>query len=132
MLSTAWSNLSPLVRRRAQPFSLSLWEEYPKLTVLALHPGYIKTQLSTERDDSNTIVFDIVQLPAATMLYLAPGCIDRSNGKSARHFPGLSHCFQSDQCQILSSKWDLEGVERDWKEKVQVMNALVNKLAIPK
>ncbi|KAH8989507.1 hypothetical protein EDB86DRAFT_2807810, partial [Lactarius hatsudake] len=74
--------------------------EYPKLTVFALHPGYIKTQLSTEGDDSNTIVFNAVQLPAATMLYLTPGCIDRSNGK------------------FLSSNSDLGGVERDRKEKV--------------
>ncbi|KAH8987559.1 hypothetical protein EDB86DRAFT_3082119 [Lactarius hatsudake] len=79
--------------------------------VFALHPGYIKTQLSTEGDDSNTIVFNAVQLLAATMLYLTPGCID---GK------------------FLSSNSDLGGVERDRKEKVQVMNAFVNELTIPK
>ncbi|KAH9035109.1 NAD-P-binding protein [Lactarius deliciosus] len=83
--------------------------------VFALHPGYIKSQLSTGGDNSNAgvIVFDA--------LY----------GKSVRYFPGLSHCFQSDQCQFLSSNWNLGEVVRDWKEKVQVKNTLVNNLAIP-
>ncbi|KAH8982621.1 hypothetical protein EDB86DRAFT_2969699 [Lactarius hatsudake] len=68
MLSTAWSNSSPL------------------LTVFALHPGYIKSQLSTGGDNSNTggIVFDAGRLPVATKLYLTSGCIGWLNGKSVR------------------------------------------------
>ena len=65
-------------------------EEYPKLTVFALHPGIVKTQMAEEANNGfpDDKVFDTVQLPAATMLYLTSGRIDWLNGKSVRYFPG--------------------------------------------
>ncbi|KAH8987729.1 NAD-P-binding protein [Lactarius hatsudake] len=91
-------------------------EEYPKLTVFALHPGSVKAQMAKEAEDGypDGMVFDAVQLPAATMLYLTSGRLDWLNGK------------------YMSANWDIAEIERDWKEKVQVGNALVSKLAIPK
>ncbi|KAI9444544.1 NAD-P-binding protein [Lactarius indigo] len=90
--------------------------EYPKLTVFALHPGSVKTQMAEEANDGypEGMVFDAVQLPAATMLYLTSGRLDWLNGK------------------YLAANWDIAEIERDWKEKVRVGNALVSKLAIPK
>ncbi|KAI9451763.1 NAD-P-binding protein [Lactarius psammicola] len=90
--------------------------EYPKLTVFALHPGVVRTQLAEESNNGfpDGMTFDTVQLPAATMLYLTSGRLDWLNGK------------------YLSATWDISEIERDWKEKVQGRNALVNKLAIPK
>jgi len=90
--------------------------EYPKLTVFAMHPGVVKTELAEESVDGfpDDFVFDTVQLPAATMLYLTSGRVDWLNGK------------------YLAANWDIAEIERDWKEKVQVGNMLVNKLTIPK
>ncbi|KAH9062282.1 NAD-P-binding protein [Lactarius vividus] len=90
--------------------------EYPKLTVFSLHPGIIETQLTKEAgvpfpDD---IPYDTLQLPAATMLYLTSGRVDWLNGK------------------YLAATWDIAEIERDWKEKIQAGNVLINKLAIPK
>jgi len=91
--------------------------EYPKLTVFALNPGTIKTQMVEEGSGSDgypdDMVFDTVQLPAATMLYLTSGRLDWLNGR------------------YLSANWDIAEIGRDWKEKVQVGNMLVSKLAIP-
>ncbi|KAH9070728.1 NAD-P-binding protein [Lactarius deliciosus] len=80
--------------------------EYPKLTVFALHPGSVKTQMAKEPEDGypDGMVFDA----------LTSGRLDWLNGK------------------YLSANWDISEIERDWKEKVQVGNALVSKLAIPK
>ncbi|KAH9079208.1 NAD-P-binding protein [Lactarius deliciosus] len=90
--------------------------EYPKLTVFSLHPGAIRTQLAEEADVEfpDYMIFDTLQLPAATMLYLTSGRLDWLNGK------------------YLSATWDISEVERDWKEKAQAGGVLVNKLAIPK
>ncbi|KAH9173342.1 NAD-P-binding protein [Lactarius sanguifluus] len=93
--------------------------EYPKLTVFSLHPGGIKTETGEEAglpfpDD---FIFDTLQLPAATMLYLTSGRIDWLNGK------------------YLAANWDISEIERDWKEKIQAGGpggVLINKLAIPK
>ncbi|KAH8996428.1 NAD-P-binding protein [Lactarius hatsudake] len=90
--------------------------EYPKLTVFALHPGAVKTQMAEEAGvvSLDFITFDTPQLPAATMLYLTSGRVDWLNGK------------------YLAANWDISEIERDWKEKVQAGSVLVNKLAIPK
>ncbi|KAH9060069.1 NAD-P-binding protein [Lactarius vividus] len=90
--------------------------EYPKLTVFALHPGAIRTQMAEEAgvvfpDD---LIFDTLQLPAATMLYLTSGRVDWLNGK------------------YLAATWDISEIERDWKEKVQAGSVLISKLAILK
>ncbi|KAH9079197.1 NAD-P-binding protein [Lactarius deliciosus] len=98
MLLIAWLNSSPL------------------LTVFALHPGAIKTQLVTESGFAfpDDFPYDTPQLPASTMLYLTSGQVDWLNGK------------------YLAATWDISEIERDWKEKVQAGSVLVNKLAIPK
>ncbi|KAH9030658.1 NAD-P-binding protein [Lactarius pseudohatsudake] len=90
--------------------------EYPKLTVFALHPGGIKTQMVAESGFAfpDDFPFDTPQLPAATMLYLTSGQVDWLNGK------------------YLAATWDISEIERDWKEKVQAGSVLINKLAIPK
>ncbi|KAH9021148.1 NAD-P-binding protein [Lactarius pseudohatsudake] len=90
--------------------------EYPKLTVFALHPGVIKTQMTEEAgvEYPDDFPLDTLQLPAATMLYLTSGRVDWLNGK------------------YLAATWDIAEVEKDWKEKIQVGNVLINKLAIPK
>ncbi len=67
-----------------------LLKEYPKLTIFALHPGTIKTQMAEEAgvvypDD---LTFDTLQLPAATMLYLTSGRVDWLNGKSVLYVLG--------------------------------------------
>ncbi|KAI9432116.1 NAD-P-binding protein [Lactarius indigo] len=89
--------------------------EYPKLTVFALHPGAIRTQMAEEAgvEFPDDLHFDTPQLPAATILYLTSGRVDWLNGK------------------FLAAPWDISEVERDWKEKVQAGGALVSKLAIP-
>ncbi|KAH9167043.1 NAD-P-binding protein [Lactarius sanguifluus] len=90
--------------------------EYPKLTVFALHPGAIRTQMAEEAgvEYPDDLIFDTLQLPAATMLHLTSGRVDWLNGK------------------YLSATWDISEIERDWKEKVQAGSALISKLAIPK
>ncbi|KAH9173309.1 NAD-P-binding protein [Lactarius sanguifluus] len=90
--------------------------EYPKLTVFSLHPGVIKTQMTQEAgvEYPDDFPLDTLQLPAATMLYLTSGRVDWLNGK------------------YLAATWDIAEVEKDWKEKIQVGNVLINKLAIPK
>ncbi|KAH9002449.1 NAD-P-binding protein [Lactarius hatsudake] len=93
--------------------------EYPKLTVFSLHPGGIKTETAEKAglpfpDD---YIFDTLQLPAATMLYLTSGRVDWLNGK------------------YLAANWDISDIERDWKDKIQAGGpggVLINKLAIPK
>ncbi|KAI9467355.1 NAD-P-binding protein [Lactarius psammicola] len=90
--------------------------EYPKLTVFALHPGSIRTQMTDEAgiDFPDDFPFDTLQLPAATMLYLTSGRLDWLNGK------------------YFAATWDIGEIERDWKEKVEAGNVLVSKLTIPK
>ncbi|KAI9467354.1 NAD-P-binding protein [Lactarius psammicola] len=90
--------------------------EYPKLTAFTLHPGTVKTQMTGEAgiEPPDDLIFDTPQLPAATMLYLTSGRIDWLNGK------------------YLAATWDIGEIERDWKEKVEAGNVLINKLAIPK
>ena len=79
--------------------SLIPLEEYPKLTVFALHPGLIRTQMAEEGDNGSLddMAFDSVQLPAATMLYLTSGRVDWLNGKSVRYFSGHAASFQSNK-----------------------------------
>ena len=67
--------------RLAQPLLPS--EEYPKLKSFSIHPGGIKTQLTEGASDGipDDVIWDSVQLPTATMLYLTSGQLDWLNGK---------------------------------------------------
>src|SRR6266702_8692165 len=82
-----------------------LLEEYPKLTVFALHPGAIKTQMAEETGIKfpDDFTFDAVQLPAATMLYLTSGRVDWLNGKSVLYVlgPAAVHNLTSSIRQIF-------------------------------
>ena len=55
---------------------------------------------------------DPPELAAATMLYLCSGKADWLNGR------------------YIDVSWDLEEVERVWKEKILEKNLLVNKLDV--
>jgi len=59
------------------------------LTIFALHPGTIKTQLTEEAgvEFPDNFPFDTLQLPTATMLYLTSGRLDWLNGKSVLYVP---------------------------------------------
>ncbi|KAI0265846.1 NAD-P-binding protein [Gloeopeniophorella convolvens] len=87
--------------------------ENPKLKVFTLDPGTHPTQMAYETGIEFTTE-DTLQLPAAAMLYLTSGKADWLSGR------------------YVSSTWDLEEVERDWKEKILSGHELVSKLSIPK
>ncbi|KAI0265855.1 NAD-P-binding protein [Gloeopeniophorella convolvens] len=81
-----------------------------------MHPGLIRTQMTLEDAGvtwSESELFDTVQLPATTMLWLASGNADWLNGR------------------FISANWDLAELERDWKDKIVAGNELVSKLSIP-
>ncbi|KAH9002473.1 NAD-P-binding protein [Lactarius hatsudake] len=101
--------------------------EYPKLTVFALHPGVIKTQMTQEAgvEYPDDFPLDTLQLPAATMLYLTSG----RDRLVERKVSGVRLVVLF---TYLAATWDIAEVEKDWKEKIQVGNVLINKLAIPK
>ncbi|KAI0267850.1 NAD-P-binding protein [Gloeopeniophorella convolvens] len=86
--------------------------EYPQVKAFSLHPGGIETQIVA---DAQLVlpIFDTLQLPACTMLYLASGKADWLNGR------------------YISSTWDLGEVERDWKSWILENNGLVNTLVTP-
>ncbi|TFY80072.1 hypothetical protein EWM64_g3945 [Hericium alpestre] len=88
--------------------------EYPDVKVFSLHPGGIKTQTSMENPDLVYNMLDTVQLPAATMLYMTSGKSDWLSGK------------------YVSANWDVEEMERQWKDKIVEKGGLVSKLYIPK
>ncbi|KAI0319886.1 NAD-P-binding protein [Amylostereum chailletii] len=88
--------------------------EYPDVKTFVIHPGSIRTQLASDAGFGEEVQMpDTLQLPAATMLYLAAGGADWLNGR------------------YLAATWDLEEAERDWKTKILEGNALVSKLHIP-
>jgi hypothetical protein len=47
-------------------------------------------------------------------------------------FPQFTTLLTSIYARYLSANWDIAEIERDWKEKIQIENALVSKLTIPK
>jgi NAD(P)-dependent dehydrogenase (short-subunit alcohol dehydrogenase family) len=91
---------------------LRCFAENPSIRIFCVHPGVVDTELFAEAS-GGVPAQDTVALPAATILYLTSGKADYLNGR------------------YISSTWDLDEVERDWKEKVITQHALVNKLAIP-
>ncbi|TFY74130.1 hypothetical protein EWM64_g9882 [Hericium alpestre] len=87
--------------------------EYPDVKTFAFHPGLIKTELSATNPDYLPRSYDSVRLPAATALYLSAGKADWLSGR------------------FVAATWNLEELERDWKDKIIESQALVNRLAIP-
>ncbi|KAH9963679.1 NAD-P-binding protein [Russula compacta] len=86
--------------------------ENPSIRIFCVHPGLIATQLLAEIAPPDPAE-DTLALAAATILYLTSGKADYLSSR------------------FVSATWDLEEVDRDWKEKIVSQNALVNKLSIP-
>ncbi|KZV76466.1 NAD-P-binding protein [Peniophora sp. CONT] len=92
--------------------------EFPTTPVYALHPGIIDTNLvrGVELPDSlpaANMPFDTPELSAATMLHL-----------TLRKAPWLSGRY-------YSASWDIEDVEKLYKERIVGGNALTSVLAAP-
>ncbi|KZS87420.1 NAD-P-binding protein [Sistotremastrum niveocremeum HHB9708] len=87
--------------------------EHPKVKTMAMHPGSIKTAMAVTNPGLAHFLIDTPQLPAGTILQLTSGRYDWFSGR------------------YVSANWDLEEVERDWKEKIIASEALVSRLAIP-
>src|SRR6266702_1170404 len=98
----------------SRPQPLLPLEEYPKLTVFALHPGSVKTQLVEEAGFPDDM--DTVQLPASTMLYLTSGRIDWLNGKSVQYFLGHARSLQSDELRHTPDIWRPTGILQRLRE----------------
>jgi len=86
--------------------------ENPQVKAFSVHPGVVATELYNS-DDIHIPAEDSVSLSAAVYLHLAAGKADYLNGR------------------YLSSNWDLEEVEKIWKDKIVAANGLVSKLSIP-
>ncbi|GJE95872.1 SDR family oxidoreductase [Phanerochaete sordida] len=88
--------------------------ENPGVKAFSLHPGSIVTDMNIESgaQDLGVPAPDTLELPAATLLYLAQGKADYLNGR------------------YVSATWDLGQVEREWKDKIVTKDLLVNKLDV--
>jgi len=87
--------------------------EHPKVKSFSFHPGGIRTELALSSRRLDDLLVDAVELPAATMLQLTSG-----------RFDWLSSRF-------ISTNWDLDEMEKNWKNNIIDQNALINKLCIP-
>ncbi|KZV96866.1 NAD(P)-binding protein [Exidia glandulosa HHB12029] len=85
--------------------------ENPGVKAFSLGPGIVATQMNVESGAVDAAE-DTVELPAATMLYLAAGGADWLSG---RH---------------VTATWDLGQVEREWKDKILKKDLLINKLDV--
>ncbi|KAJ3818526.1 NAD-P-binding protein [Lentinula raphanica] len=92
--------------------------EYPRVKSFTIHPGRIVTKAPKPRAGPppkwEPPAADTLELPAATLLKLTDG-----SGK----FDFLSGRF-------LSANWDLEEVERDWKNEIVEKDMLLTRLVI--
>ncbi|KAJ4482008.1 NAD-P-binding protein [Lentinula aciculospora] len=89
--------------------------EHPLVKSFALHPGTIKTDiLTTVIPFWESVAIDTLQLPAATILKLTDG---------SGRFDWLSGRF-------VSANWDLEEVERDWKDEIVNQGILVTRIIV--
>ena len=86
--------------------------EYPSVKAVALHPGGIATELSTESGLPAAVLNDTVELAAASILQLASG-----------RFDWLSPRY-------VDSTWDLGEVEK-LRDAIVEKDALICKLALP-
>ncbi|KAI0034544.1 NAD-P-binding protein [Vararia minispora EC-137] len=89
--------------------------EYPEIKIFSFHPGGVRTELaiSTRLEELFGVEFnDPPELAAAATLCLTSGRYDWLNGR------------------YYSVDWDIEEVERDWKDKILEKELLVSKLAV--
>ena len=89
--------------------------EHPKVKAFAIHPGVIETDLValTEWPTIDDLHRDTAELSAATLLYISEGKADWLNGR------------------YYSSNWDIEDVEKLWKERIVAGDALKTVLSLP-
>lgn len=92
---------------------LLTFSEHPNVKSFSFHPGGVRTELSLSSRVLDDLLVDAVELPAATILQLTSG-----------RFDWLSSRY-------ISTNWDLDEMERTWKNSIIDQNALVNKLCIP-
>ena len=100
------------------------------MKAFAVHPGVVDTALSR----GSGLEFpkpDPTELAACTMLYLTSGKADWLSGRCVAVSRARS-VYPNVLRRYLSANWELEEVEREWKEKILEQNGLVNKLCIPK
>ncbi|KAJ3754780.1 NAD-P-binding protein [Lentinula raphanica] len=92
--------------------------EYPRVKSFTIHPGRIVTKAPKPRAGPppkwEPPAADTLELPAATLLKLTDG---------SGRFDFLSGRF-------LSANWDLEEVERDWKNEIVEKDMLLTRLVI--
>ncbi|KZV64503.1 NAD-P-binding protein [Peniophora sp. CONT] len=91
--------------------------ENSEVKAITLNPGRIATALADAAGltgpGSTFVASDTVELPVATILYLAAGKADWLSGR------------------YVSCNWDLAEVESDYKAKILEKDVLVNKLSMP-
>ncbi|VDB92275.1 unnamed protein product [Peniophora sp. CBMAI 1063] len=89
-------------------------QENTNLIAYSFHPGSVKTELLKESklEELGAPADDPPELPAAVLLYLTSGRANWLNGR------------------YVDASWDLEEVERVWKDKILEEDLLVNKLAV--
>ncbi|KZS86891.1 NAD-P-binding protein [Sistotremastrum niveocremeum HHB9708] len=89
--------------------------EHPNVKSIAFHPGVIGTELGNVNEEVlKPMMLDTVQLAGATLLQLASGKYDWLSGR------------------FFSATWDLEELERVWKDDILEEDAFVARLAMPK
>ncbi|KAJ3919607.1 NAD-P-binding protein [Lentinula edodes] len=89
--------------------------EHPGVKSFSVHPGSIQTEMALAvLSNWESVPVDTLQLPAATILKLTDG---------SGRFDWLSGKF-------VSANWDLEEVERDWKEKIVNESLLVTRIVV--
>ncbi|KAJ3855990.1 NAD-P-binding protein [Lentinula lateritia] len=89
--------------------------EHPTVKSFSMHPGTIKTDsVITAIPYWERIAIDTLQLPAATVLRLTDG---------SGRFDWLSGKF-------VSANWDLEELERDWKEDIMNKGLLITRILV--
>ncbi|KZV64501.1 NAD-P-binding protein [Peniophora sp. CONT] len=96
---------------RRETRSLISKTEYPNIMSFSLHPGTIRTAINAAAPSLPAP--DTTALAAATTLYLTSGKLDWLHGR------------------YVSANWDVEELERDFKDKIIQQGSLVTKLAIP-
>ena len=102
-ISVFYSYQAPIPRR---------FVEYPDIKVFAVDPGAVQTDL-LDAFSGAIPANSTAGLAASTIQYVTSGRADYLNGR------------------FVSSTWDLDEVERDWKEKIITQNSLVSKLSLP-
>ncbi|KAF5372493.1 hypothetical protein D9758_005179 [Tetrapyrgos nigripes] len=103
----------PLSKHALNRFVEFVKAEQHNVKAFSVHPGGILTEMSKDYDLIRQHLVDTLQLPAATLLRLTSGKMDWLNGR------------------YVSANWNLDEVEKDWKEKIIEQEALVNRLHIP-